>query len=58
MNIPNVYLPYRFYGLYPEVLEKKLLSDLSSCNAVKTDEMIVDEDRKKRRRRLKSMWET
>ena len=58
MNIPNVYLPYRFYGLDPEVLKKKLLSDLSSCNAVKTDEMIADEDRKKRRRRLKSMWET
>jgi hypothetical protein len=41
VNIPNVYLPYRFYGLDPEVLEKKLLSDLSSCNVVKTDEMIA-----------------
>ncbi len=58
MNIPNAYLSYRFYGFDPEVLEKKLFSDLANCNVVKTDEMITDEDRKKRRRRLKSMWET
>jgi hypothetical protein len=41
MNIPNIYLPYRFYGFDPEVLKKKLLSDLSSCNLVETDKAIA-----------------
>jgi hypothetical protein len=39
MNIPNIYLPYRFYGFDPETLKEKLLSDLSSYNLVQTDKV-------------------
>jgi len=41
MDIPNIYLPYRFYGFDPEVLKKKLLSDFSSCNCVETDKVMA-----------------
>lgn len=41
MNIPDIYLPYRFYGFNPAVLKKKLLSDLSCCNLVETDKVMA-----------------
>jgi len=41
MNIPNIYLPYRFYGFNPAVLKEKLLSDLSCCNLVETDDVMA-----------------
>jgi len=41
MEIPSIYLPYRFYGFDPEVLKKKLLSDLTGLNVVKTDKVMA-----------------
>ncbi|MDH5374404.1 MAG: hypothetical protein OEZ21_02725 [Candidatus Bathyarchaeota archaeon] len=41
MNIPDIYLPYRFYGFDPAVLKNKLLLDLSCCNLVETDKVMA-----------------
>ena len=41
MNLPSIYLPYRFYGFGPSVLKKKLLLDLSCCNLVETDKVMA-----------------
>jgi hypothetical protein len=41
MIIPDIYLPYRFYGFDQAVLKKKLLSDLSCCKLVKTDKVMA-----------------
>jgi hypothetical protein len=41
MNVPNIYLPYRFYGFDQKVLKKKLLSDLSNYHVTRADKMIA-----------------
>jgi hypothetical protein len=41
MEIPDIFLPYRFYGFDLEVLKRKLISDLSSFRIVKTDKVIA-----------------
>jgi len=41
MNIPDIYLPYRFYGFKSAALKKKLLSDLSCCKLVETDNVMA-----------------
>ena len=41
MNVPNIYLPYRFYGFNQEMLKKKLLSELSNYNVTRTGKMIA-----------------
>ncbi len=41
MNIPEIYLPYRFYGLNQDELKKKLLFDLSSCKQVEMDKVMA-----------------
>jgi len=41
MEIPSAFLPYRFYGFKEEVLERKLLSDLSSYKVLKTDKVMA-----------------
>lgn len=41
MNLPDISLPYRFYGFNPAVLKKKRFSDLSRCNLMKTDKVMA-----------------
>ncbi len=41
MKIPDIYLPYRFYGFDPSVLKKKLLLDLSQSNIVETENVMA-----------------
>jgi hypothetical protein len=41
MEIPDVFLPYRFYGFERQILKNKLLSELSNFNVLKTDKVLA-----------------
>jgi len=41
MQIPKIYMPYRFYGLSEKTLEKKLLDDIAKYKFIETEKVLA-----------------